>query len=74
LRDQAQQQIDAYREQYSGLAKEYNYSPERIVGRGSSSRKEGQVPPAAVDFLRKNPNMRAAFEQKYGVSADDYLR
>jgi len=74
LRDQAQQQIDAYREQYSGLAKEYNYSPERIVGMGSSSRKEGQVPPAAVDFLRKNPNMRAAFEQKYGVSADDYLR
>lgn len=74
VRDQAQQQIDAYREQYSGLAKEYNYSPERIVGRGSSSRKEGQVPPAAVDFLRKNPNMRAAFEQKYGVSADDYLR
>jgi hypothetical protein len=74
LRDQAQQQIDAYREQYSGLAKEYNYSPERIVGRGSSSRKEGQVPPAAVDFLRKNPNMRAAFEQKYRVSADDYLR
>jgi len=74
LRDQAQQQIDAYREQYSGLAKEYNYSPERIVGRDSSSRKEGQVPPAAVDFLRKNPNMRAAFEQKYGVSADDYLR
>ncbi|CAM4320914.1 lytic transglycosylase domain-containing protein [Stenotrophomonas indicatrix] len=74
LRDQAQQQIDGYREQYSDLAKEYNYSPERIVGRGSSSRKAGQVPPAAVDFLRKNPNMRAAFEQKYGVSADDYLR
>ncbi len=32
------------------------------------------VPPAAVEYLRKNPAMRSAFEQKYGVSADDYLR
>ncbi|MGX9779560.1 transglycosylase SLT domain-containing protein [Stenotrophomonas maltophilia group sp. LNF336] len=79
LHDQAKSQIDAYREQYSGLAREYNYAPERVVGRstasgGAAARGASAVPPAAVDFLRKNPNMRAAFEQKYGVSADDYLR
>lgn len=79
LHDQAKSQIDAYREQYSGLAREYNYAPERVVGRSTASggaalRGASAVPPAAVDFLRKNPNMRAAFEQKYGVSADDYLR
>lgn len=79
LHDQAKSQIDAYREQYSGLAREYNYAPERVVGRstasgGAAGRGASAVPPAAVDFLRKNPNMRAAFEQKYGVSADDYLR
>jgi hypothetical protein len=79
LHDQAKSQIDAYREQYSGLAREYNYAPERVVGRstasgGAAAREAPAVPPAAVDFLRKNPNMRAAFEQKYGVSADDYLR
>lgn len=79
LHDQAKSQIDAYREQYSGLAREYNYAPERVVGRstasgGAAARGASVVPPAAVDFLRKNPSMRAAFEQKYGVSADDYLR
>lgn len=79
LHDQAKSQIDAYREQYSGLAREYNYAPERVVGRstasgGAAARGASAVPPAAVDFLRENPNMRAAFEQKYGVSADDYLR
>lgn len=79
LHDQAKSQIDAYREQYSGLAREYNYAPERVVGRstasgGAAARGASTVPQAAVDFLRKNPNMRAAFEQKYGVSADDYLR
>ncbi|WP_372484648.1 transglycosylase SLT domain-containing protein [Stenotrophomonas sepilia] len=79
LHDQAKSQIDAYREQYSGLAREYNYAPERVVGRstasgGAAARGASAVPPAAVDFLRKNPSMRAAFEQKYGVSADDYLR
>ncbi|WP_329889154.1 transglycosylase SLT domain-containing protein [Stenotrophomonas sepilia] len=79
LHDQAKSQIDAYREQYSGLAREYNYAPERVVGRSTASggaalRGASAVPPAAVDFLRKNRNMRAAFEQKYGVSADDYLR
>lgn len=79
LHDQAKSQIDAYREQYSGLAREYNYAPERVVGRstasgGAAARGASAVPTAAVDFLRKNPNMRAAFEQKYGVSADDYLR
>ncbi|MEG9859477.1 transglycosylase SLT domain-containing protein [Stenotrophomonas sepilia] len=79
LHDQAKSQIDAYREQYSGLAREYNYAPERVVGRstasgGAAARGAPAVPPAAVDFLRKSPNMRAAFEQKYGVSADDYLR
>lgn len=79
LHDQAKSQIDAYREQYSGLAREYNYAPERVVGRstasgGAAARAASAVPPAAVDFLRKNPNKRAAFEQKYGVSADDYLR
>lgn len=79
LHDQAKSQIDAYREQYSGLAREYNYAPDRVVGRstasgGAAARGASVVPPAAVDFLRKNPSMRAAFEQKYGVSADDYLR
>ncbi|MCU1157518.1 transglycosylase SLT domain-containing protein [Stenotrophomonas maltophilia] len=79
LHDQAKSQIDAYREQYSGLAREYNYAPERVVGRstasgGAAARGASVVPPAAVNFLRKNPSMRAAFEQKYGVSADDYLR
>ncbi|MHB9786106.1 lytic transglycosylase domain-containing protein [Stenotrophomonas maltophilia] len=79
LHDQAKSQIDAYREQYSGLAREYNYAPERVVGRstapgGAAARGASTIPAAAVDFLRKNPNMRAAFEQKYGVSADDYLR
>lgn len=79
LHDQAKSQIDAYREQYSGLAREYNYAPERVVGRstasgGAAPRGASAIPAAAVDFLRKNPNMRAAFEQKYGVSADDYLR
>lgn len=32
------------------------------------------VPPQAIEYLRKNPAMRQQFEQKYGVSADAYLR
>lgn len=56
LHDQAKSQIDAYREQYSGLAREYNYAPERVVGRstasgGAAARGASTVPPAAVDFL-----------------------
>lgn len=78
IKDQAQQQIDSYREQYSSLADEYNYSPSRIIGNhpkpSGGSKSQGKVPPAAVEYLRKNPAMRSAFEQKYGVSADDYLR
>jgi len=43
--------------------------------RAEGAGKQGvSVPPAAVEYLRKNPAMRSAFEQKYGVSADDYLR
>lgn len=78
IKDQAQQQIDSYREQYSSLANEYNYSPSRIIGNhpkpSGGPESQGKVPPAAVEYLRKNPAMRSAFEQKYGVSADDYLR
>lgn len=79
LRDQAQAQIDGYRDQYSGLARDYNYSPERIVGSRATAnegapRGSSVVPAAAIDYLRKNPGMRSAFEQKYGVKADDYLR
>lgn len=78
IKDQAQQQIDSYREQYSSLANEYNYSPSRIIGNhpkpSGGPKSQGKVPPAAVEYLRKNPAMRSAFEQKYGVSADDYLR
>jgi hypothetical protein len=78
IKDQAQQQIDSYREQYSSLANEYNYSPSRIIGNhpkpSGGHKSQGKVPPAAVEYLRKNPAMRSAFEQKYGVSADDYLR
>ncbi|GEM_PF-1537134 len=45
------------------------------AGRAAGAVKGGSnVPPAAVEYLRKNPAMRSAFEQKYGVSADDYLR
>lgn len=39
-----------------------------------TKRSSSTVPPAAIEYLRKNPGMRSAFEQKYGVSADDYLR
>jgi hypothetical protein len=78
IKDQAQQQIDSYREQYSSLANEYNYSPSRIIGShpkpSGGPKSQGKVSPAAVEYLRKNPAMRSAFEQKYGVSADDYLR
>lgn len=78
IKDQAQKQIDGYRDQYSSLATEYNYSPSRIVGNqpgmGRGGKAPAEVPEAAVDYLRKNPAMRSAFEQKYGVSADDYLR
>ncbi|GAB2493132.1 hypothetical protein GCM10027084_02260 [Pseudoxanthomonas sangjuensis] len=32
------------------------------------------VPQQAIDYLRQNPQLRQQFEQKYGVSADQFLR
>lgn len=34
----------------------------------------GMIPPDAVRDLQSNPSLRDAFEKKYGISADAYLR
>lgn len=42
------------------------------AGRAGAGR---QVPPEAIQFLKKNPSTKAAFDQKYGAgAADRYLR
>jgi hypothetical protein len=43
--------------------------------RGAATGSEGATPPpqSAIDFLIANPDARDAFEEKYGVSADEFL-
>ncbi len=53
-----------------GGAAEASMAP-RVGGEQSG---QGMIPPEAVRLLKSNPAMRAAFEAKYKVSAEPFLR
>ncbi|GEM_PF-1423363 len=80
----ASQRITNTARKYQDIARDYGYDAQRATGLADLSGVNGRVLPngaqasevsqQAIDYLRQNPQLRQQFEQKYGVSADQFLR
>lgn len=57
------------------LQKANNFADQAAALAGIKAKPQAapEVPPGAIELLRKDPKMREAFEAKYKVSADQYL-
>lgn len=64
-------QRDKLAKQYEKRAADYGLDPKNIITDNTVT--NPSIPDAAIKYLKMNPNAAAQFEQKYGVSAADYL-
>lgn len=65
------QKVQRGRQLVDGMAPEGELVRKEAEKTKAESDKTGMIPPSAIEFLKKNPNLVGAFEQKYGLKPGD---